>query len=49
MAVRAEAELSHREHPPAYVDLELLRAEDKKWTPKKIALWVAISLVGALS
>ncbi len=49
MAVRAEAELLDRERPPAYVDPELLHAEDKKWTPKKIALWVAISLIGAIS
>lgn len=49
MAVRADAELLDRERPPAYVDPELLHAEDKKWTPKKIALWVAISLIGAVS
>ncbi|PWH07370.1 carbon starvation protein A [Brachybacterium endophyticum] len=33
--------------PPAAVDEDTLRAE-QRWTPAKIVLWVAISLVGAI-
>ena len=32
--------------PPAAVEPEVLEAEQAKWTPAKIALWVAIALVG---
>ncbi|AKE40908.1 carbon starvation protein, predicted membrane protein [Corynebacterium kutscheri] len=35
--------------PQAYVDPEVLDKEQRDWTPKKIALWVAISLLGAVS
>ncbi|GAB2894341.1 carbon starvation CstA family protein [Neomicrococcus lactis] len=35
--------------PPAGVDPEVLEAEEKKWTPAKIAIWVAIALVGGIS
>lgn len=45
----SSTDLLEHERPPAYVDPEILAAEEKKWTPKKIALWVAISLVGAIS
>lgn len=38
-----------KERPPAYVDPELIDAEQKKWTPRKIAVWVGISLLGAVS
>nr|WP_240334027.1 carbon starvation CstA family protein [Rothia sp. ZJ932] len=37
------------DRPPAYVELEILHEEDKKWTPKKIALWVIIALIGGIS
>ena len=45
----SSTDLLEHERPPAYVDPEIIAAEEKKWTPKKIALWVAISLVGAIS
>ena len=35
--------------PPAAVEPEVLEAEQAKWTPAKIALWVAIALVGGLA
>ena len=34
--------------PPVAVDPEVLEREQRRWTPAKIALWVAIALVGAL-
>jgi carbon starvation protein len=35
--------------PPVALDERILEAEDRKWTPAKIALWVAISLLGGVS
>ena len=35
--------------PPTAVDESLREAEERKWTPAKIALWVAISLLGAVA
>lgn len=35
--------------PPVALDESVQEAEDRKWTPAKIALWVAISLLGGLS
>jgi carbon starvation protein len=35
--------------PPVALDESIQEAEDRKWTPAKIALWVAISLLGGLS
>lgn len=38
-----------RERPAAYVDPEVLDREHERWTPKKIAIWVAIALLGGVS
>ncbi|GAA2202919.1 carbon starvation CstA family protein [Sinomonas flava] len=35
--------------PPVAVDPTTLEAEDRKWTPTKIAIWAAIALVGGLA
>lgn len=35
--------------PAAAVDEAVLEAADKKWTPAKIALWVAIALLGGVA
>ncbi|WP_442860170.1 carbon starvation CstA family protein [Arthrobacter sp. zg-Y20] len=35
--------------PPVAVDPEMLAAEDRRWTPGKIALWAGIALLGGLS
>ena len=35
--------------PPVAVDPEALAAQDRRWTPGKIALWVGIALLGGLS
>jgi carbon starvation protein len=35
--------------PPVAVDPAILEAEDRRWTPLKIAVWVAIALLGGLS
>ncbi|HEY8752633.1 MAG TPA: carbon starvation CstA family protein [Arthrobacter sp.] len=35
--------------PPTAVDVAVLEAEDKKWTPAKIALWAAIALLGGVA
>ena len=35
--------------PPTAVDEAVREAEDRKWTPAKIALWVAISLLGGVA
>jgi len=35
--------------PPVAVDPAILEAEDRRWTPLKIAIWVAIALLGGLS
>ena len=35
--------------PPTAVDESALEAEERKWTPTKIAIWVAISLLGAVA
>ena len=37
------------ELPPAGVDPQIADAEERKWTPAKIALWVAISLLGGVA
>ena len=35
--------------PPAGVDPQVLEAESKKWTPTRVIVWVAISLLGAVA
>ncbi|WP_077489317.1 carbon starvation CstA family protein [Sinomonas mesophila] len=35
--------------PPVAVDESVLEAEDRRWTPAKIAVWVALALVGGLA
>ncbi|WP_313280415.1 carbon starvation CstA family protein [Timonella senegalensis] len=35
--------------PPAGVDPAVAEAEDRKWTPAKIALWAGISLLGGVA
>src|SRR6478752_4313746 len=35
--------------PPTAVDEAVSEAEDKKWTPAKIALWAAIALLGGVA
>ncbi|WP_426989661.1 carbon starvation CstA family protein [Pseudarthrobacter sp. Y6] len=35
--------------PPTAVDAAVSEAEDKKWTPAKIALWAAIALLGGVA
>jgi len=35
--------------PPVALDESIQEPEDRKWTPAKIALWAAISLLGGLS
>ena len=35
--------------PPVAIDPAILEAEDRHWTPLKIAIWVAIALLGGLS
>jgi carbon starvation protein len=35
--------------PPAAVDPAILEAEDRHWTPLKIAIWIAIALLGGFS
>ncbi|VXC40404.1 carbon starvation protein [Arthrobacter sp. 9AX] len=35
--------------PPSAVDPKVRDAEEKKWTPGKIALWVAIALLGGVA
>ena len=37
------------ELPPTAVDDAVREAEDKKWTPAKIALWAAIALLGGVA
>jgi carbon starvation protein len=37
------------ELPPVAVDPAITEAEDRRWTPLKIAIWVAIALLGGLS
>jgi len=35
--------------PPAAVDEAVREADEKKWTPAKIGLWVAIALLGGVA
>ena len=35
--------------PPAAVDPAVVEAEERKWTPAKIALWAAIALLGGVA
>ena len=35
--------------PPVAVDPAILEAEDRRWTPLKIAIWIAIALLGGFS
>ena len=35
--------------PPTAIDEEVREAEDRKWTPGKIALWAGIALLGGLA
>ncbi|NHU85871.1 carbon starvation protein A [Kocuria sp. JC486] len=37
------------ELPPVAVDPEVLEAEHRRWTPAKIAIWVAIALLGGVA
>ncbi|MEE1622044.1 carbon starvation CstA family protein [Zafaria sp. Z1313] len=38
-----------QELPPAAVDPAIAEAEERRWTPAKIALWVAIALLGGVA
>ena len=38
-----------QERPQAYIDPEVLEHEHRTWTPKTIAIWALITLVGAVS
>ncbi|MDQ0692446.1 carbon starvation CstA family protein [Arthrobacter sp. W4I7] len=40
---------SATELPPSAVDRNVREAEEKKWTPGKIALWAAIALLGGVA
>ncbi len=40
---------AERELPPAAVDEEVLLAEQRAWTPLKIAVWAAIALLGGVA
>jgi carbon starvation protein len=35
--------------PPVAIEPEVLEAEDRRWTPLKIAIWAAIALLGGLA
>ena len=35
--------------PPAGVDPEVAQRDDKRWTPLRIAVWIAIALVGGIA
>ena len=35
--------------PPSAVDAAVLEAEDRKWTPAKIAIWAAVALLGGVA
>lgn len=35
--------------PPTAVDESVLEADDRRWTPARIAIWAAISLLGAVA
>ena len=35
--------------PPAAVDENVREAEERKWTPRKIALWAAVALLGGVA
>ncbi|MCU1568345.1 MAG: carbon starvation protein predicted rane protein, partial [Pseudarthrobacter sp.] len=35
--------------PPSAIDETVREAEEKKWTPGKIALWAAIALLGGVA
>ena len=37
------------ERPAAYVDPEKLETDHVTWTPKKIAIWSVIAIIGAVS
>lgn len=43
-SVRADAAL-----PPASLDADVIEREDRRWTPAKVAAWVAIALLGGVS
>ncbi|WP_304272789.1 carbon starvation CstA family protein [Pseudoglutamicibacter cumminsii] len=36
------------QQPPAYVDPDVLEAEERKWTPTRIIVWVGVALLGAV-
>ena len=40
---------ANSELPPTAVDPAVTEAEDRKWTPAKIALWAAIALLGGVA
>jgi carbon starvation protein len=40
---------ANSELPPTAVDAAVAEAEDRKWTPAKIALWAAIALLGGVA
>ncbi|MFW0111578.1 carbon starvation CstA family protein [Rothia sp. CCM 9416] len=40
---------AEQERPQAYIDPEVLEQEHRTWTPKTIAIWALITLLGAVS
>src|SRR6476619_428249 len=44
-----ELDPAHESLPPASVDDAVRDAEERRWTPAKIALWVAIALLGGVA
>jgi carbon starvation protein len=46
---RGGASTTDRALPPAAVDEAAREADEKKWTPAKIGLWVAIALLGGVA
>jgi len=45
----SRAQTDAPQHPPVAVDPDIIEAHDRRWTPLKIAIWVAIALLGGLS
>lgn len=41
--------VGNQELPPPAVDEKVAQAEDRKWTPVKIIIWVAIALLGGVA
>ena len=49
MSNTSSTERTDPKHPPVAVDPQVLEAEERRWTPLKIAIWVAIALLGGVS